>query len=288
MTGNNSIDQTLSTARVRLADAGFDTPALDARLLLQHVTGLSHARLISDGALPVSSETRARFEAVLRQRLAGKSVHRIMGQREFFGHTFAISRHTLEPRADTETLIEKITRDFPDSNQPLRFVDIGTGTGAIAIALLKHYPKAHALAVDICQSALQTACHNAETLGVDRRFMPIQSNYLDSIQGDFDFLVSNPPYIRSAEMEQLPVDVREFDPRIALDGGADGLDAYRAILSAAKAKCANLQRIYFEIGHDQSAPLAQLAPNHGWSVKHQTRDLKNKIRVLTLVPMEVC
>lgn len=272
----------LLQASEQLKSAGSETPVIDARLLMQHATGFSHVELISKNNQIVSEKISTDFNKMIEARISGKSVHRIIGYREFLGHSIKISKDTLEPRPDTEVLVERIISDYPDTNQPLKFADVGTGTGAIAIALLKQFPNARAIAIDISCAALETANQNAQALGVSTRFFTTHSNYLEALDDKLDFLVSNPPYIRSAEIEALPVTVRNHDPRISLDGGVDGLDAYRTILSTAKQYCPTLHRIYFEIGYDQAKDIHQLAHIYGWQVIDQTRDLQNQVRVITI------
>lgn len=271
----------LDAATGRLSDAGCDTPKLDARLLLQQVCGLEHAGLISHMREPVSVDRAEQYAGLIDQRINGRPVHRIIGYREFFGHRFQLSSDTLEPRPDTECLVERVLADDHGANPG--FVDIGTGSGAIAISLLKAMPDANCVASDISSGALEVAKSNALALGVDGRIEFTKSNYLDSLAGPFDFLVSNPPYISSEEIGKLAGEVQDFDPLIALDGGTDGLDAYREILSSAGTVVKPGGRLYLEIGFDQSEDLQALSKGYGMEFIETVRDLAGQDRVVVLI-----
>lgn len=273
----------LNVATATLGEAGCETPKLDARLLLQHVLDVEHAGLISRMSEPVSKTDADAFLELIELRVSGRSVHRIIGHREFYGHSFKLSPDTLEPRPDTECLIERVLADCSEFGPNPRFVDIGTGSGAIAISLLKAMPDAKAVASDISIGALETAKLNAEALGVLQRIEFVQSNYLDSLMGPFDFLVSNPPYIVSAEITKLEREVRDWDPSIALDGGGDGLDAYRAILRSAGTVLKPGGKLYLEIGYDQVADLKALSVFYSLKFDGLTHDLGGQPRVVVLI-----
>ena len=282
---NNTFDGLLLDAQKKLQANGLETANRDARLLMQHATGYSHAELITKGPAVPTQSVIEQYISLVETRLTGQSVHRIVGYREFFGHRIELTNSTLEPRPETEILVERVIDEYCDSTCPLKFVDIGTGSGAIAIALLKMLPNATAIAVDINESALNMAQKNARLLGVSDRFSVLQSNYLDSLEGQFDFFVSNPPYISSSEITLLSPIVREFDPIIALDGGPDGLDAYRSIMGRLNHFLPNLKRVFFEIGFDQANAIEKLARMHQWHVTGKTKDLQKLDRVLELSPL---
>ena len=271
----------LNAATSRLIDAGSDTPKLDARLLLQHICGLEHAGLISRMGEALASKQADEFESLINQRITGRSVHRIIGYREFFGHRFELCSDTLEPRPDTECLVERVLADDHGPNP--RFVDIGTGSGAIAISLLKALPDARAVASDISAGALNMAKSNARALGVEGRIELLQCSYLDDLAGQFDFLVSNPPYITTETIKSLESQVRDYDPMIALDGGADGLDAYREILKFARSVVKPGGKLYFEIGYDQSEELKMLSFEYGLECIDVVQDLAGQDRAVVLI-----
>ena len=273
-----------ATATKVLRDGGIETPALDARILLRSATGLSLEALIAKGREPVGAEQARRFSDYVNRRLAGEPVSRIRGRREFYGRTFRIDRHTLDPRPDTETLIEA-TLDAAAQAQrggrPLRLLDLGTGSGCILITLLAELPNALGLGVDISAGALDCARENAAVLGVAGRARFVAVDWFEGLSGRFDLIVSNPPYISAAELASLPRDVAEHDPRAALDGGRDGLGAYRRIAARAAAFLDNGGRILVEIGPTQGPAVAELFRAYGLVVEDDAvKDLAGRPRCI--------
>ena len=182
----------------------------------------------------LTPDKSARLEEFARRRLAGEPVARILGEKEFWGLPLQLSSATLVPRPDTETVVElalELLRAGGDLDRPLRIADLGTGSGAILLALLSELPAAQGFGTDISAAALQTAAANAARAGLSERATFIACDYASGLSGPFDLIVSNPPYIRSADIDGLAAEVRDHDPLAALDGGADGLDAYRALNS---------------------------------------------------------
>ncbi len=231
-----SIDGARRMLAARLRSAGNDSAELDARLLVGAATGLDLTAMIAQGARPVTGAEALRVEQYAYRRLAGEPVARILGAKEFWGLPFKLSAATLVPRPDTETLVEfalEILRSHPISGRRLRIADIGTGSGAILLALLHEIPEAFGIGTDISLAALRTAKQNACDLKLGDRAGFVACNYAAALSGPFDLIVSNPPYIRSAEIETLATEVREHDPHLALDGGSDGLEAYRALIPQA-------------------------------------------------------
>ncbi len=219
-----------------LRDAGIAEPLAEARRLLVQAGACAALDLVTRPELPVDTAMRERIDGWTARRAGHEPLSRIAGEREFYGRTFALSPGTLDPRADTEILIEMtldLIRDGELAGRPLRLLDAGTGTGAIAVTLLAEVPRATAVAIDISDDALATARANAARHGVADRLRALHCDMADRDRlgafGLFDLIVSNPPYIASAEIDGLEPEVRKFDPRLALDGGADGLDAYRAL-----------------------------------------------------------
>lgn len=261
---------TIDTARRRLASAfsaaGLDSPALDARLLVAGALGMDRAAVVRDPDRPIDPDAATTIEQFARRRLAREPVSRILGRRAFHGLDFHVGPSTLDPRPDTETLVnaalDLARRGWPDSVRPLRILDLGTGSGAIIIALLAALPGATGVATDISAEALGIARRNARLHRVEDRLVLHRTSWLDGICGRFDLVVSNPPYIPSAEIAALAPEVRCFDPMAALDGGADGLEAYRAILPAVGAILAADGWLLLEIGAGQADSLSRLVRMH--------------------------
>ncbi|WP_054313607.1 peptide chain release factor N(5)-glutamine methyltransferase [Mesorhizobium sp. 1M-11] len=282
MKGTTLAELSLS-ARKRLTDAGIEGAALDARLLVEDLTGTTRTEAITDPDRIIDTDTLSAVDAALIRRISGEPVHRILGYREFHGLRLGLSAETLEPRPDTETLVDAIApllADIGEREGACRILDLGTGTGAIALALLAMVPEAHAVGVDISEDALATATRNALDLGLSERFIGVKSNWFEAISGQFDAIVSNPPYICSAEIETLQKEVRNFDPLRALDGGIDGLDAYRIIARESARHLEVGGVVAVEIGSSQKAEVTDIFLDAGFLLKTALRDLAGNDRVL--------
>lgn len=263
-----------------LATAGFDTPVLDAKLLVGHALGLDALGLFSRENDAVPPEARAGAEALLARRLSGLSVARIIGHKQFYGLEFALSPATLEPRPDTELLVDLALPILPQGG---RLLDMGTGTGCIPIAVLANRPDAIAIATDLNPDALDMAAHNATRNGVADRLAFRGGDWFGALEpgdGPFDLIVSNPPYIASAVVETLSPEVRDFDPRLALDGGPDGLGPYRVIAEAAGARLKPEGAVLVEIGYDQGAAVSALFADAGYRAVSVHKDLAGLDRVV--------
>jgi release factor glutamine methyltransferase len=257
--------QTVETARRALAarfkSVANDSAELDARLLIGHALGLDLTGLITAAQRQLTPDESARLEAFARRRLAGEPVARIIGEREFWGLPLQLSPATLVPRPDTETVVElalELLRAGGDLTRPLRIADLGTGSGAILLALLSELPAAEGFGTDISEAALRTATANAACAGLSERTTFIACDYASGLSGSFDLIVSNPPYIRSTDIGGLAAEVRNHDPLAALDGGADGLDAYRVLIPQAARLLAASAPLIVEAGQGQSGPIQAL------------------------------
>jgi release factor glutamine methyltransferase len=269
----NSIRDWLIEGEAALAHAGIAQPRLDSRLLLQHVLGRSHAEMLSGMEDAVNAEQAAQYHELIERRAGGEPVSRITGMREFYGLSFIVTPAVLDPRPETELIVDRLLADTPDRQARLRFADIGTGSGAIALALLANLPNASCLALDVSPDALAIARKNAAALGLEHRFEPRVSDYLSSAAGTFDFIVSNPPYIAATEIAGLAREVRDHDPVLALDGGSDGLDAYRGILTKAASHLVVNGKLYIEVGAGQRQHVESLAAQNGWVLDGAYADL---------------
>lgn len=253
-------DQALANA---LRDAGVDLPELEARWLGEHFT----------------SDAQGLAQAVVRRK-AGEPLSRIIGTRHFWSLDFAITPDVLDPRPDTECVVEQAARFIRARNlQTPRVLDIGTGSGCILLALLHEFPQASGVGVDVSEAALRVAQTNAERLGLDSRAIFKRSNWADDVQGCFDVVVANPPYIRSDVIPALSESVRHYDPMLALDGGCDGVAPNRAILSSLKRILDCGGRAFLEIGFDQAEDIARLVDNAGATLVAVHRDFGGQDRV---------
>lgn len=258
--------QTVETARRALAtrfrQQGIDSAELDARLLTGGAFGLDLTGLIAATTRIVTPDEAAHLENFLQRRLAGEPVARILGVKEFWGLTLNLSAATLVPRPDTETVVE-LALEVCRRQERRRIADIGTGSGAILLALLSELPDATGVGTDISLEALRMARDNAARLGLTQRAAFVACNYTAALSGPFDLIVSNPPYIRSADIAGLDREVREYDPPRALDGGPDGLAAYRVIAPDAARLLAPGGTLIVEAGYGQSGPIAELMSASG-------------------------
>jgi release factor glutamine methyltransferase len=230
-----TVEAVRRTLSARFNAADIESAELDARLLVGAVLELDLTGLITSASRQVTGAEAAELEALAARRLNGEPVARILGEKEFWGLPLKLSTDTLVPRPDTETVVElalESLRTTPNRTG-VRIIDIGTGSGAILLALLHQLPDSFGIGTDISEAALVTARDNAERLGLARRAAFVACHYVTSIAGRFDLIVSNPPYIRSADIAELSREVRDHDPPRALDGGADGLDAYGALIPQA-------------------------------------------------------
>jgi release factor glutamine methyltransferase len=263
--------QTVEAARrmltARLRTNTNDSAELDARILLGAVLSLDLTGMIAAAERRVTAAEAARLEDAVRRRVAGEPVARIVGSREFWGLSLQLSAATLVPRPDTETVVElalemlrplEMPRPRADPERRLRIADIGTGSGAILLALLSELPDANGVGTDISVAALQTASGNAVQLGLASRAAFVACDYAAALSGAFDLIVSNPPYIRSADIAGLSIEVRDYDPLGALDGGTDGLDAYRALIPQAARLLAPGGALVVEAGQGQSGEIQGL------------------------------
>jgi len=253
------------TLTARLKAASIDAAELDARTLMGAALDLDLTGLIGAAARGLSTAEAARLEDFAYRRLAGEPVARIIGAKDFWGMAFKLSADTLVPRADSETVVE-LALELLDSRrvtEGLRILDLATGSGAILLALLSELPQACGVGTDISPGALLTARGNASALGLARRAAFVACDYAAALNGRFDLIVSNPPYIRSCDIAGLSREVRDHDPHLALDGGADGLSAYRALIPQAAPLLKDGAALVVEVGLGQSGQIEALMTAEG-------------------------
>jgi release factor glutamine methyltransferase len=259
-----TIEATRRALAARFKAADIDSAELDARMLIGAALGLDLTGIITAANRALSPDETGCLESFAGRRLKGEPVARILGHKEFWDLTLKLSAATLVPRPDTETVVERaleIMRASPD--RALRIADIGTGTGAILLALLYELPQAFGVGTDISLEALRTARENAANLKLAPRAAFVVCSYASALSGGFDLIVSNPPYIRSADIAGLATEVRDHDPRTALDGGTDGLAAYRALIPRAADSLAPGGALIVEAGQGQNGPIEALMTQAG-------------------------
>lgn len=268
-----------------LVSAGIREAAGDARILAAYAAGCRPVDLIANPEMELSQTSAGRLAEMARRRSRSEPVSRILGERDFYGRTFEITPATLDPRADTETLVEAtlelLSEAGLEDGAPLRIIDIGTGSGCLIVTLLAELPAATAVASDVSPAALAVALRNAERHGVANRLQLRLSDLLENVEGQYNVLVSNPPYIPSSQIAGLELDVVGYDPHAALDGGVDGLDFYRRI-------AAGLQGVLlpaparswalFEVGAGQARDVAAILEKSGFSSARSWVDLGGHTR----------
>ncbi|HWU61618.1 MAG TPA: peptide chain release factor N(5)-glutamine methyltransferase [Ensifer sp.] len=277
------LDTILAEVRGRFREADLDDPALEARILVGGLLDLEPAALISRGRLPVSADEVASIRAAAARRIAGEPVYRILGWREFYGLKLKLSTGTLEPRPDTEVLVDAllpVLEEMVRQGRKPRILDLGTGTGAICLALLQECPDATGVGTDLSKDALITAKGNSDGNGVGPRFETLQSDWFSQVRGSFDVIVSNPPYIPTADIAALDREVREHDPIAALDGGDDGLDPYRVIANQADQHLAEAGVVAVEFGWNQLEAVQSIFEAAGFVVRQAIRDYGGRDRAL--------
>ena len=270
------VQELLIASQAKLRECGISDPIRDARLLLADCLELrtQNLNLLNDSY--ISEIKISKFRRMVKERCKRKPVSKILGYRSFWGRDFEINENVLDPRGDTETLIELIL-DCKFENM----LELGTGSGAIAITVLAERPEVTCVATDISEYALKTASTNSKRHGVESRLKLLHSNWFEKISGSFDVIVSNPPYISSEEYAQLSAEVVKYDPKISLTLGGDGLEAYREILSRALEKLSKNGHIFLEIGYTQANAVGHLFREAGFQHIKVHKDLGSRDRVIS-------
>lgn len=258
-------------------DMGSDAAMVEARMLLCAALGIDHAAFLRDAERPIGANgagVATKLAAFTARRAKHEPVSRILGHREFFGLDLAISPAVLDPRADTETVVEAVIQAMAARRDaPLRILDLGTGSGALLCALLASFPNAFGIGIDVSKAACRIAANNLSALSLASRGKIVCGDWTKALRGSFDVIVSNPPYIRHADLAGLAPEVRDYDPILALDGGTDGFDAYRAIIPALPRLLARDGVVVFELGIGQAKGIGTLLEAAGLTVTGTRRDL---------------
>ncbi|MDB2683077.1 peptide chain release factor N(5)-glutamine methyltransferase [Alphaproteobacteria bacterium] len=256
-------------------------PEHDARFLLKERSGVEWGDLLAGSNPQITEEQAATIKNDLERTKSGEPISRILGHQEFWGLKFKISKDTLDPRPDTEVLVERALQHF-GSNHPETLLDLGTGSGCIAIALLSEWPNTQALATDLSPGALETAKENAKIHGVENRIRFVNTSWLNSVTENFDCIVSNPPYIKGSVMANLDENVKNFDPILALEGGEDGLQDYKKIFSSLNEVLKPAGRAFLEIGYDQQEDIMRLGKEYRIRIEGVFPDYAGNPRVVDI------
>jgi release factor glutamine methyltransferase len=276
----NAIDALLAAAAARLDAAGVESPRREARLLLAHALGVRQEDLATGQARSPTPQILHRFENALLRRVAREPFAYIVGSREFWSLDFAVGPGVLIPRPESETLIEEALRRFPVQDAPLRVADLGTGSGCLLLAFLSERPNARGVGIDISKDALAFAARNAKALGLETRAQFQLGDWTENLVGPFDAIFVNPPYIGNHELESLEPEVARYEPRGAIDGGPDGLDAYRRIAAGLAAHLSPLECVFLELGEHQSEPVKAILAGEGLTIEGTVCDLAGIPRCL--------
>ncbi len=266
-------------ARRRLEAAGVDSPVIDARLLLEAGAGVGRVDIVTDPRRPVSAAQAAAVEVLLRRREAREPIGHILGHKGFWTLDFTVNADVLSPRPETELLVEVAMETLP-KGWPSRVLDLGIGSGAILLSVLSERPESTGIGVDASEAALAVARGNAERLKLADRAELRQGDWADGIEGQFDLILSNPPYIPSADIDGLAPEVAKWEPRLALDGGPDGLAPYRRIIADLPRLLSPIGAFAFEVGRGQAEAVQALAEAQGLTTSTPRLDLAGIPRVV--------
>ena len=277
-----TISQAITDYTTRLEQAGVDAPRLDARLLVQHALQCVHEDIIRDSDKPLSDEQALAIQSLMQRRLNREPLSHIVGYRNFWKHRFIVTSDVLDPRPDSETLIEAALEYAPYRSEIKRIIEFGVGSGCLILSLLSEYQEAEGIGIDISEAALKIARKNAEQLHLQSRTQFLCSNWAKTLQTDCDMIISNPPYIAENDLDQLLPEVKAYEPEWALSGGVDGLAAYRELMPHIR-RCLKRGGIaILELGAQQAEPVLVIAKDEGLVLKALRCDLGGIERALVL------
>ena len=268
-----------------LKETEVEEPGLTAKLLICHVLGIERLELLVNPLRIVTEEETQKILELVSERSKGKPLSRIKGHREFWGLEFKLNEATLDPRPDTEILIETVLKKIENKNNEKKILDLGTGSGCILLTLLHELPNSKGLGIDKSERAISQAQENAKLLSLENRAEFIIGNWFDNIDTTFDIIVSNPPYIKSEEITTLQKEVKEYDPILALDGGKDGLSMYREIIPNIKSHLSQNGIAVLEIGYNQAEDIKEILKEHSIDTFRIIKDLNNLDRCILIYGM---
>ena len=264
----------------KLFDSGIETSSLDSRIILKEVFCFDEKELILNSQLIVPDNKINEVDKILSRRVSGEPVSKIFGKRDFYKSTFLISKDVLDPRPETELIIE-IANNFILDKGYKNFIDLGTGSGCIILSILKDNKNLSALGIDISNKAINIAQKNCSNLNLEKQATFLVSNWLSKVSGSYDLIISNPPYIPSKDIDTLLDNVKNYDPLISLDGGDDGLKCYREIAEDINRIISKKGRIILEIGFNQAINVIKIFESKGFMFLNKYTDINGLDRILT-------
>lgn len=277
----DTIKNTLIPAKMRLRDAGIPSYSLDAELLLAEVLDVAREQVVFYPERQLSESEIAAFHAYMKRREAREPMAHILGKREFFGRIFRVTKDTLDPRPDSETLIEAVLEVYKDRIIPLKILDLGTGTGCLLLTLLAEFPASSGVGVDLSPAALEVAKYNAKELGLEKHAGFQVKYWAEGILDKFDIIITNPPYIKAGDLAHLEPEVASYEPYTALVGGDDGLVCYRQLIPDIARLLTEGGLAVLEIGEGQEEEIAALLQKNQLNVAKYCKDLSGIIRCIT-------
>ena len=277
-----SVKVILEWAKEKLLEAQIESSILDARLLLGFALGTPQERFYGSEDEILTKTQADNYIKIIERRCKREPVSRIIGTRGFWNLTLKINQSSLDPRPDSEVLIESILKTFPEKSDKLKFIDFGTGTGCLLLSALNEFPNSSGVGVDISKECVKIARENAALNGLSRRALFIESDWGGEVTDKFDVIIANPPYLQSDTIPTLDPEVKNFDPHIALNGGPDGLSCYRKLAPQFVAALKEKGLIFLEIGYDQMESVANIMEHSGFKCLHINQDLGKRDRCLVL------
>lgn len=271
----------LNSAREQLRASNIQSYKIDSLIIIGHELSLTKEQIFLNSNLVLTSDQIVKIRNSLQRRINKEPVSHIIGKRDFFEDQFLVNHNVLDPRPDSEVLIESVLKFFPESNSNLKILEMGVGSGCLILTILKKFPNSMALAVDVNEKSLEVAKINAKNLQLEKRVTFINSDWFKRVEEkDFDLIISNPPYIQTKEIDSLQEEVKFFEPRIALDGGEDGLDCYRIIAQDVAKFLKNRGYLFLEIGQNQEEDVRKIFSKNNLQFIDFKKDLSGIIRCL--------
>ncbi len=277
LSGEWTIREVLNWTRGYFEAAGIVQPRLEAEILLAHALDVERLNLYISPDQPLTVDERTRYRTVVKRRRDGAPLQHLIGEVHFFGLRFRVTRDALIPRPETEELLDHILKLVP-RDRDIACLDLGTGTGVIAVCLARYFPQAAVTAVDVSKSALELARGNAALNDVEDRITFVDSDWFDRVTGTYDLIASNPPYVDEEELEELPAEVKEHEPRVALDGGPGGLQEIAELIGALPEHMNSAGLVFLEVGHGQDVAVTAMLGEGGFVDVRMESDLAGKKR----------